>query len=218
MIESSPPSARPQRDLRDQEHLRGAERRAHDDAEPRRLARAGAQVVDVAGSAVIRDSAGIVVRTDVVPTRVFAAQSSAANCAFVQRGVAFGLPTSPGGRLIVRSRTCSGAAVRREAERDVTSGCEPACSEVGVTVNERTSNAAWAEAGRARRSATTRRNRLNLGPILPEDLAQCAAYLADRAVVLERGAQRRQQVVGPARGLAQLVEAAVGELLVAARP
>jgi hypothetical protein len=56
----------------------------------------------------VPSSAGIVVLTDVVPTWLPAGQSSAAKSAWLQRAVARGLPTTPGGRLNVRSRACSG--------------------------------------------------------------------------------------------------------------
>jgi hypothetical protein len=59
------------------------------------------------------------------------------------------------------SRTCSGGVVELYGAKSIptfTSGCDPAASPVGVTVNERTSNAAWAEAGAARRRRTRARS------------------------------------------------------------
>ena len=116
-----------QRDRRDDEHLVGAERRADDHAEPRRLARAGLEVVDVAvggdrGAQQQRDRRLDRRGADLRRGRAV----SAWNCAWLQRPVAFGLPTSPGGRLIVRSRgRAGGPVVRREADRDATFGASP---------------------------------------------------------------------------------------------
>ena len=92
-------------------------------------------------------SGGITVRTDVVPTRVAAGQLSAWKAACAQRGFELGSPARPGGRLIVRSRTCS---LPENSAWIVTSGCEPAWSDFGVTLNAGTSNCACAIAGRSK--------------------------------------------------------------------
>src|SRR5215212_6456221 len=57
---------------------------------------------------------------------------------------------------------------------------------------------------------------LRLGLVLAEDVPHRAADLPDRARVLERLADRRQEVLVTAGGAAQLLQPLVGELLVAA--
>src|SRR5215217_1103929 len=63
---------------------------------------------------------------------------------------------------------------------------------------------------RRRRTAASERRR-----VAAEHVSHRAAHLAHRAAVLERGADRWQEVAGSARGLAQLLEPALGERCVA---
>ena len=77
---------------------------------------------------------------------VAAAQSLLGRSLSAQRALAFGSPARPGGRLIVRSRTCS---LPEDPAWIVTSGCGPP-SDFGVTLNEGTSNGACAIAGRSK--------------------------------------------------------------------
>jgi hypothetical protein len=58
--------------------------------------------------------------------------------------------------------------------------------------------------------------RSGLGLVIPEDRAHRAADFAQRAGVLERLPDRRQQILVAAAGRLQLLEPAVGERLVAA--
>ena len=53
-----------------------------------------------------------VAAVEIVPTWVLEGQESACSCAIVHRGVAVGFPSSPGGRLMVRSLTRSAGEVK----------------------------------------------------------------------------------------------------------
>src|SRR6478735_4752569 len=63
--------------------------------------------------------------------------------------------------------------------------------------------------------ASTRVSCLDFGSVLAEDLAQRAAHLAHAGLVLQRRADRRQQVLRALRGGAQLGEALLGARVVA---
>ena len=99
--------------------------------------------------------ASAVTATD--PRAVPAGQVSAANWACEHFGVAFGLPSRPGGNRTMRSLTSSELGLDWNEVDVVRSGCPPAWVVVDVTLNAVTFTAAIAGAGRASASRNTSR-------------------------------------------------------------
>ena len=77
---------------------------------------------------------------------------SAANWAVLHLGTACGLPTSPAGKLTIRSLVSSVAGLAANDVEIFRSGWPPACVVLGVTLNAVTLTAAEADAGMASRA------------------------------------------------------------------